>query len=658
MYISSWLRQLSHHLFGPRPAAPRRGRRTPPLPCSVRPRLEVLEDRITPNTYTPTVFTDGVSSGGTVNTLRDAVLAANKDGGTDTDVIQLQAGTYTLSIGNTSGHETAGKEGDLNITNPRHSLIIQGGTDASGKPATILEQTAFDRVFEIANIVNPSTTVTFKNVVIEHGWALEDGGIATSTSTDSLGGGILDEGGNITLNNVVLQSNSALAPLGFDAAGGGIYVVNGSLTINNSVIQGNTVTGGIGGFDGTPSGSAEGGGVFFSVSRGTLAQLTITGSTVAHNTAGAGSADQYTQSDESGGEADGGGIYAIVDSTSSSQVRITASNVSGNNAFGGDAVNNGTLGFAFGGGAFFDGTNVQLVNSTIAENYARAGNGGNAPNETSAAGGGGLYFGSGGATLTNVTVARNESHAYYLGTAFENGGGIDAEPSATVALLNTLAALNSGGSNPDFYGVVSNSSHNLIGIAGGDTAGFSAAHGDLLGSPLNPLDPHLGPLQNNGGPTMTMALLSNSPAINAGDNNAQAVTGLYDQRGYSRVVGGTIDIGAFEYHRPPRPPGGIITNPPKNFALAPPPPPSPYQALLSLYLDGIELEAVEQGSAAGWRDHFAIASALEALLQFFGNPNLDSINADIAFNEPYAGPFGSYVVLAGELALLQTLQPS
>jgi hypothetical protein len=53
----------------------------------------------------------------------------------------------------------------------------------------------------------------------------------------------------------------------------------------------------------------------------------------------------------------------------------------------------------------------------------------------------------------------------------------------------------------------------------------------------------LGPLQDNGGPTQTMALLSGSPAIDAGDNTGAPDT---DQRGFARIVGGTIDIGAFE----------------------------------------------------------------------------------------------------------------
>ena len=77
------------------------------------------------------------------------------------------------------------------------------------------------------------------------------------------------------------------------------------------------------------------------------------------------------------------------------------------------------------------------------------------------------------------------------------------------------------------------------------TAPVAATATDLVGTSANSIDPKLGPLRNNGGPTQTMALLAGSPAINAGDNSHAP---SYDQRGpgYPRIVGGRIDIGAFE----------------------------------------------------------------------------------------------------------------
>jgi len=61
---------------------------------------------------------------------------------------------------------------------------------------------------------------------------------------------------------------------------------------------------------------------------------------------------------------------------------------------------------------------------------------------------------------------------------------------------------------------------------------------------MNNTDPKLGPLANNGGPTLTMALLPGSPAIDAGNTALAPAT---DQRGFPRPAGLAADIGAFEY---------------------------------------------------------------------------------------------------------------
>src|SRR5207249_7364866 len=83
----------------------------------------------------------------------------------------------------------------------------------------------------------------------------------------------------------------------------------------------------------------------------------------------------------------------------------------------------------------------------------------------------------------------------------------------------------------------------LIGDGSGASGLSDGTNGNQVGSASSPIDPLLGPLQNNGGPTQTMALLPGSPALDAGDNTAAPP---FDQRGLSRVVAGRIDIGAFE----------------------------------------------------------------------------------------------------------------
>src|SRR5262249_52070792 len=107
----------------------------------------------------------------------------------------------------------------------------------------------------------------------------------------------------------------------------------------------------------------------------------------------------------------------------------------------------------------------------------------------------------------------------------------------TLTARNTIIAGNTAPTAPDLSGSLGSQGHNLI----GNTEGGSGFHEtDLLN--VNPL---LGPLQDNGGPTLTHALLPGSPAIDGGDPTDAPE---WDQRGegFYRVVGKNIDIGAYE----------------------------------------------------------------------------------------------------------------
>ena len=85
--------------------------------------------------------------------------------------------------------------------------------------------------------------------------------------------------------------------------------------------------------------------------------------------------------------------------------------------------------------------------------------------------------------------------------------------------------------------------NNLIGATDGSSGWVGS---DLTGTVAQPLNPLLAPLANYGGPTNTMALLPDSPAINAGSNALLPAGITTDQRGFNRIAGGTVDIGAFE----------------------------------------------------------------------------------------------------------------
>ncbi len=399
-----WLRPLAHRWLG---RSARKASPTRPVVWSlrrVRPFLEGLEDRITPTTFTPSVLTDGVT-GNPNGTLRDAISAANADTGTATDTIQLAAGLYTLSIANAAGHETANASGDLNITNTSHALVIQGATDASGHPTTTIQQTKADRVFQI---VNPGTTVTFKDLIIEDGNAQEDGKAGTAAgSTEADGGGILDDGGNVTLSNVALRSNSAVAGAGFAARGGGIYVATGgSLTIQSSSIAVNKVLGGDGGTSATNAvgGVAEGGGVF------ALGQVSIAHSNLSDNTVTGGSGGSGS-SFGGGGPADGGSV--AFDSNATLTMTITDSNLSSNTVTGGSS--SGFAGGSAQGGSIFAFGSTTITDSFLTSNTVIGGNGSIINNDGNFTLGGdiggdaqgGSIFAFGPSTITACTLVGN-----------------------------------------------------------------------------------------------------------------------------------------------------------------------------------------------------------------------------------------------------------
>jgi hypothetical protein len=148
---------------------------------------------------------------------------------------------------------------------------------------------------------------------------------------------------------------------------------------------------------------------------------------------------------------------------------------------------------------------------------------------------------AGTASILESTLSGNSAGFVLVGSA--EGGGIDNDTGRTGTLLieNTILAGNNAASSPDVNGLLNSLGHNLIGVGDG---GSGYADTDLIGTAANPLDPRIGPLQDNGGPTETMALLPGSPAIDAG-----ALTDSeWDQRGpgYPRSVNGATDIGAYE----------------------------------------------------------------------------------------------------------------
>lgn len=264
---------------------------------------------------------------------------------------------------------------------------------------------------------------------------------------------------------------------------------------------------------------------------------TITGLTIAEGKIGSGGG---------GGIANGGALFLGGVTLSGN----TASNGGGiYNNFGTLVISHSTLSgnsvssaiiAGSGGGIFNQGGVVTIDSSTISGNSA-IGPGGNSDS------GGGIITNVGMVTIDNSTISGNSG---------DIGGGIRNVNGGTVLAMSSLIALNTSANGPDMNGPLTSDGFNLIGNATGAVIS-PALVSDRIGVSAAAL--HLGPLQDNGGPTYTHALLSNSAAIDQGISGAS----IADQRGLSRPLdlpgangpgGDGADIGAYEY-------GGLVVRP-------------------------------------------------------------------------------------------------
>src|SRR5262249_13401996 len=197
-----------------------------------------------------------------------------------------------------------------------------------------------------------------------------------------------------------------------------------------------------------------------------------------------------------------------------------------------------------GGGAGYNAGTLNIVSSTISGNIANREGAGIYNSEDSTLTIGNSTFSgnvaslTGGAIFNLATLQLANSTLSDNSATFLAGGILNFGP---LQIGNTI--LNAGASGVNLYvnggGTVASLGYN---ISSDDAGGFLTGPGDQINT-----HPLLGPLQDNGGPTFTHALLPNSPAIDAGDSNFTPPP-LFDQRGpgFSRIRNGRIDIGSFE----------------------------------------------------------------------------------------------------------------
>jgi hypothetical protein len=390
--------------------------------------------------------------------LRGAIIAANTNISADPVIINLQpATTYNLTLTNVT-QENAAATGDLDITTSLHTVtIVGGGSSSIIDAAGLTSGNMHDRAF---HITGSGVTVIFQDLAIRNGQAADDGTSGASTNptaqnTNRFGGGILNNGGSVTLTNVIVQSCQAL--------GKGDTVLNDHTTLD-----------------------ALGGGF---ASLGAAGNVIITGSTFTGDSAVGGNGTNFNNGAGSG--ARGGSIYFEGGTLNISGSRILLS--SANGGIGGNGPGNqqngGSGGTAQGGGAYIGGGTISITNSTFESCAAVGGNAGtgqNGGNFGGESGGGGLYS-LGSVTVTNSTFDLNSSTGGRGGDAFgpdcfgghialdggaARGGAILADGGSLIINTATFANNSANGGNggdggPTNVGSCAGSQHGAGGLAHG-----------------------------------------------------------------------------------------------------------------------------------------------------------------------------------------------
>lgn len=414
------------------------------------------------------------------------------------------------------------------------------------------------------NLLTPLAPLVNGNAIVING----PGANVLTVKRDSGAGAMrifdINGGGVYTINGLAINDGD-VRPIGgaFNNLGGAIRILNGrGVTINNCTFTNNW---------------ANNGAAIYNGANPATNPLTVNNSTFTANNAnqsGGGIENRFSNTvtvnhstfDANGAPFFGGGIHNL----SNGVVFVNDSLFTGNAANSGAGIYNDDNGsitinrsnfianHAQVGGAFGnkDG-GMDFFNSTLSGNTSN-GDGGAGSNRlgtvrffsstlsgnTSGNAGGAVYFtfeGASNGTFNNCTIVGN-----HAGT----GGGIMVfNGQSIVRFGNTIMAGNTALTQaPDLYGQIYSSGYNIFGKRNGNgTSIFNEQPTDIIGTESSPVNPMLGLLVDNGGPTKTHALLPGSPALNSGNAFGETT----DQRGFNRTVNGTTDRGAFEVQNAP-----------------------------------------------------------------------------------------------------------
>jgi hypothetical protein len=591
-------------------------------------KVESLEDRLVPSTFNVNGTADNLNPVAGTVTLRSAIQAANHTPGGNTINLTVP-GTYKITLpgtpwetDNAAGEFAILPGGDLTIVNTSGGTVV---VDANH----LARAFDIDPTFN-ANNPPPRFTVTLQGFTIQNGFVTDQ---ANPDGPNASGAGIRDVGNaSLTLTNMVITNNSASAD-GGGIVNENTVSTPWTLTVNNSLISNNHAGDAGGGIDTDGSGNVvinagtvitgntsvnQGAGIWLdAIQAGAVfqtANLTVTGAIISGNAA-------LTAGNVGGGIGNAGnGTVTIMNSTlannysggvgggfgdENAQGTLTVQNslFVGNSAFGNGGgiaaggptttITNteikGNSSGGSGGGLFANGGALMVTSATVAANTAAVGGGGielelpvvntglpqrlivdttitgNSALNNAGANGGGIdapFAFMGGVGLVNDTINANFA---------TTGGGVfwAAALPSTFGIANTIVAGNVAGTGPDITNsrrLFADNGGNLIGITDGAT-GFTTL--SQTGTAAHPLDPLLGTLQNNGGPTIgapgntitleTEALLPGSPAVGNGTMSMFVTPPTNDERGLAHVINGRIDVGAFEV-QPLGPTATVLTS--------------------------------------------------------------------------------------------------
>ena len=494
-------------------------------------------------TSTPTpptlIVTTTADSG--PGSLRQALADAH-----DGDIIGFAAALNGQTITLTSAQLVVDKS--ITIYGPGSTLLtVKRGPQAPGF-----------RIFDVM----PGHIIEINGLTITSGYIADNGGgilndqstltIASCTisgNTSSLGtGGSIHNSGTLTLVDSTVSNSQAYYGGNPNGPTGSGIANAGTMTIINGMVQSNYSNTGAGGIlnkgmmtitDSTISGNSASSGHFGGYGGGivNLGKLTIQNSAISGNFAGG-----DLQGGDGGGIANGGALEILHSSIIGNRATTNGGGIAGGCTITDSIVSNNRTFREPASGGGLSGDGFIITNCTIDSNQTDGDGGGIAGNSS---------------IITNCTISGNSAthgggiagggniaHTTFSGNVVTQGGSA-IHLTSPVELGNTI--LKAGSSGTTIFvsgGTLTSHGYNL---SSDNAAGLLTGPGDQINT-----DPLLGPLQSNGGPTFTQALLPGSPAIDTGDPNFTPPP-LYDQRGfgYLRVYNGRIDIGSFEVQPAP-----------------------------------------------------------------------------------------------------------